>query len=76
MGTENMKLPEVEKAMFATSRFLHKEWVMDPPPFILERLPDILNVDIYKVKLKYMAQMAMAEANMLNEVVEIISKHK
>jgi len=72
-----MRLPEVENTAFVTGKYLKREWVMDPPPFVLERLPDIVMVDIYKVKLKHLADIAQVEANMLREVAELLAKtHK
>ena len=84
MGPEDMKLAEMEKEIYALDSNkirIRKEWVMDPPPFIIRKLPDDILFGIYKVKLERLAKVSelssrinLEEANMYNEVAEMMSK--
>ena len=62
MNHEEMKLPEMEKSVFASSVLMHKEWVMDPPPWIISRLHDDLIIDIYRIKMDHLAEVTKLEA--------------
>jgi hypothetical protein len=59
---DKLKLPDMERAEYLSSAFLRKEWVMDPPPFIWERLKDEVLINILKAKMKYLAEIARLEA--------------
>lgn len=70
MNPEKMKLPEMEKSVFASNVFLRREWVEDPPPWIVSRLRDDLVVDIYRIKMNHLAELAKIEV----QIKEIESK--
>jgi hypothetical protein len=70
MNAEEMKLPEMEKSVFGSNVFLRKEWVMDPPSWIVSRLRDDLIVNIYRIKMNHLAELAKLEAH----IKEIESK--
>lgn len=84
MGPEEMKLADMEKAVYEIdpSKYsIKKEWVMDPPPFIIRRLPDDILFEIYKTKIQHLAkvselmsQINQVEAEMQNSVVKIMDK--
>jgi glycerol-3-phosphate dehydrogenase len=84
MGPEEMKLAEMEKAIYEIdpSKYsIRKEWVMDPPPFIIRRLPDDILFEIYKTKIQHLAkvselmsQINQVEAEMQNSVAELMGK--
>jgi len=83
MNPEEMKLPELEKSVFASKVFLRKEWVMDPPPWIVSRLRDDLIVDIYRIKMKHLAELAKIEvqileleSRMFNEIAKAMEQRK
>ncbi len=75
MGSERVKLPENE-AVFASSVSLRKEWVMDPPPWIVSRIRDKVLVEIYRVKIKHLAAAARIESEMFNDVAKILAKQR
>ncbi|MEN8157820.1 MAG: hypothetical protein ABFS10_12790 [Bacteroidota bacterium] len=77
MSPDGMNLPESEKALVSSNVLLRKEWVMDPPPWIISRLPDDLILDIYRIKVRHFAELAKIEgqikeleSKMYNEVVK------
>jgi len=61
MNSDELKLPEMEKSVFASNLYLRKEWVMDPPPWIVSRLPDDIIVNIYRIKMNHLAELAKTE---------------
>ncbi len=75
MGSERVKLPENE-AVFASSVSLRKEWVMDPPPWIVSRIRDKVLVEIYRVKSKHLAAAARIESEMYNVFARILAKQR
>ena len=81
METDEMKLADMEKAASATDyRFkFQKEWAMDPPPFILRKLPDDVIINIHRTKLNHLAkvsemvsQINKIEAAVLNEISQMM----
>lgn len=84
MGPEEMKLAEMEKAIYEIdpSKYsIKKEWVMDPPPFMIGRIPDDILIEIYKTKIQHLAkvselksQINRVEAEMHNNVAELMGK--
>lgn len=83
MSPEEMKLPELEKSVLASTLFLRKEWVMDPPPWIVSRLRDDLLVNIYAIKMKYLAELAKIEiqtkeieSRMFSDIAKAMSRAK
>jgi hypothetical protein len=79
VNPEELKLPELEPTVFASSVFLRKEWVMDPPPFIARRLPEELLSQIYKIKIQGLSQIAefqsqinAVEARVFGQIAEIL----
>jgi hypothetical protein len=64
MGPEEIKLPQVHASSFLTAAQFHKEWVIDPPPFLLRCLSEDQVKAIYKVKLEGLAQIARLEIQM------------
>ena len=83
MGPEEMKLAETEKAIYEidSSKFFKKEWVMDPPSFMISRIPDDILIEIYKTKIQHLAkvselksQINQVEAEMYNNVSELMGK--
>lgn len=83
MGTDEMKLVDMEKAATAidTRFIIQKEWAMDPPPFMIKRLPDHVVIDMHRAKLSHLAkvsnlmsQVHQVEMEMFNEVAEIMQK--
>jgi hypothetical protein len=83
MSPDEMKLPELEKSVFASTLFLRKEWVMDPPPWIVSRLRDDLLVNIYAIKMKYLAELAKIEiktkeieSRMFSDIAKAMSRAK
>ncbi len=84
MGPEDMKLADMEKAIYAVDPNkvgIMKEWIMDPPPFILRRLPDDIVFGMYRVKLEHLAKISdlageinRVESNMYNEVAGMMNK--
>ena len=79
-----MKLADMEKEIYAVDPnrvSIRREWVMDPPPFILRRLPDDIVFGMYRVKLGHLAKISelageinRVESNMYNEVAEMMNK--
>lgn len=61
MDIKDVKLPESEKAIFRTEALLRNEWVTDPPPWIISRLRDDIIIDIYKIKMRGLAELAEIE---------------
>jgi len=61
MNPSDLKLPAVDRSMFVSDVFLKREWVMDPPPFIIDRLQDDLIRKIYEIKMRHLAEMAKLE---------------
>jgi hypothetical protein len=57
-----MKLPELESAVFASNVYLKKEWVIDPPPWIIDKLRPIVVERVYAIKMKHLAEVAKIES--------------
>jgi hypothetical protein len=82
MNSEEMRLPHLEKSAFVTGpvaelRF-HPEWYIDPA--FWKRLPDDRLVNIYRIKMKYLAQLTKIEmqikdleGDMFNEMAEALA---
>ena len=68
MDPQEMKLPELEQSAITSNVLLRREWVMDPPPWIMQRLPEDLVVNIYRIKMEGIAEIAELESQM--KVVE------
>lgn len=64
MDPKEMALTELAPGAQTTLMY-HLEWVMDPPPFILRRLPDDLVQNIYRVKMQHLARAAELEAELV-----------
>ncbi len=64
MSPEDMRLTELAPAAQAYIKY-HLEWVMDPPPFILDHFPDDLIQNIYRVKMQHLAKVAGLEADLI-----------
>ncbi len=83
MKPEEMKLPELEKSVLTSTLFLRREWVMDPPPWIVSRLRDDLLVTVYGIKMKHLAELAKievqikeVESRMFSEIAKAMSQGK
>jgi len=62
MGNEEVRLPDAKQVEFLSSTFLHKEWVMDPPPFVWWKMRDDVLVNVLQTKMKYLAKFSKLEA--------------
>ena len=62
-GLELTELPA--EAISHLNLKYHLEWVMDPPPFILKRFPEELIQNIYRVKMRHLANVAELEARLV-----------
>lgn len=74
MNPEEMKLPEMERSVFASNILIHKEWVMDPPSWIVSRLHDDLIIDIYRIKMDHLAEVTKLEAQIREIESRMFSK--
>ena len=61
MSSTPMTLPETPFMLSRELRF-HPEWVMDPPRIFLERFDEKLVREIYRIKMKHLAEVARLEA--------------
>ena len=64
MDPEDMALTELPPEAQSIPMY-HLEWVMDPQPFILRRLPEDLVQNIYRVKMQHLARAAELEARLV-----------
>ncbi len=83
MNHREMKLPELESSVFASNVFLHREWVMDPPPWIVQKLRPVLLENIYRIKMKHLAELSKievqikeVEARMFSEIAKSMSRKR
>ncbi len=76
MRPEEMKLTEPEKFGLASKIAFNPDWVIDPPPWIIARLPDDILVDVYKTKLEHLAEIAKIESRMFSKVAEVMAKQR
>ena len=74
-----MDPPYLRREGLADQAILRREWVMDPPPWI--KLPDVRVKDIYRIKLKHLAELTKIkiqikelEGKMINEIVKSLAK--
>lgn len=74
-----MDPPYLRREGLADQAILRREWVMDPPPWI--KLPDVRVKDIYRIKLKHLAELTKIEiqikeleGKMINEIVKSLEK--
>jgi hypothetical protein len=75
--SEKMQLPQLEPAAFTAGLLLQKEWYMDPPPMIMQALPEDILFGIHRIRLQGLAEIAdlqskmkAVEARVLAEVAE------
>jgi len=75
MSPNHIKLPEFDFGQ----KFFYKEWVMDPPPWIIEKLRPDTVTRIYAVKMQFLAKIARielqlkeTEAAMYEEIAQIV----
>ena len=77
--SEKMRLPQLESSAFTAGLLLQREWYMDPPPFIVQELPDDILFQIHRIRLQGLAEisdlqskMKAIEARVLREVAEVM----
>ena len=83
MNQREMKLPELESSVFTSKVSLHREWVMDPPPWIVQKLRPIVLENIYKIKMKHLAELSKievqikeVEAKMFSEIAKTMTQKR
>ncbi len=81
MKAEELHLPKIPSELFHSHHHILKEWVMDPPPIILERLSDRIVMQIYSIKMRRLAELTKIEiqskeieAKMYTEIAEVFSQ--
>ncbi|HSG27358.1 MAG TPA: hypothetical protein VLA34_02670 [Candidatus Krumholzibacterium sp.] len=50
------------------------EWVMDPPPFIIDKLSDEVMTEVFQAKMEGLARIAKLEAQMKEVEAEVFQK--
>ena len=65
MNPEDFKLPEFDQIAYSARKVYLKEWVIDPPPWILRRFSDELVAEIYKIKMEGLAEITEIESQKL-----------
>ncbi|MEN8193343.1 MAG: hypothetical protein ABFS12_11045 [Bacteroidota bacterium] len=79
---KDLKLTELRESDLEHSLLLDKAYVMDPPPFVLRYLDELVIREMFKVKYNTLAKVAelksqiiKEEAIMFNELSDILSKN-
>lgn len=65
MNTEGFQLPEYDPSTYSVRRVYLKEWVTDPPPWIIGRIPDELVSEMLRIKMEGLAEIAQIESQKL-----------
>ena len=65
MNPEGFQLPEYDPSAFSLKKVYLKEWSIDPPPWIIRRLTDELVVEMLKIKMEGLAEIAEIESQKL-----------
>jgi hypothetical protein len=64
MDSKEMRLPQLDEPVLMSNAVLRREWVMDPPPWIVQKLRPSVVEGIYRVKMKRLAEVAKIEIQM------------
>ena len=74
MNGDQMKLPQVENSAFTSARYLQLEWHIDPAPWVIQRLPDDLVRDIYRIKIQGLAKVVDIQMKQLAVQAEVYTQ--
>ena len=80
MDSQEMTLPNAESVFTVNSslaeilRHPSKAWVMDPPPWIISKLPHDVLIEIEANKLEHLSELAKIEGNAKEVEAKMYSK--